>query len=146
MSFVDEYRKRRRIVDSKQNSTIKTLRRAFANGELTEDGCVAIEGWNVISETARLGIRFKTLVVQKSLASAGPAMKLLAMMKSDVDVIEVTDEILRSAVDTESPQGVAALVYFPQFPTLDELLKPQSLLVVAEGIQDPGNLGTIIRS
>ncbi len=141
-NFMHEYQKRRRIVGSKQNATIKALRKAFADGELTEDGCAAVEGWKTVFEVARLGLRLKTLIVSKSFKSGAK----LVEFAGDADIIEVSDDIFRSAVDTESPQGVAALAYFPKLPTLDELLKPDSLQIVAEGIQDPGNLGTIIRS
>jgi TrmH family RNA methyltransferase len=48
--------------------------------------------------------------------------------------------------DTESPQGVAALVSRPHFEAADVVDIPPQLIIIADGLQDPGNLGTIIRT
>jgi TrmH family RNA methyltransferase len=49
-------------------------------------------------------------------------------------------------VDTESPQGVAALVEPPQFSLTEALVGPAPLVVLTAALQDPGNFGTIVRS
>ncbi|GAB4486432.1 MAG: RNA methyltransferase [Thermodesulfovibrionales bacterium] len=59
---------------------------------------------------------------------------------------EVPDDLMRKIADTEHPQGIAAIVALPAL-SLDTLsLPPSPLLVVLDAIQDPGNLGTIIRT
>jgi len=64
----------------------------------------------------------------------------------DAEILVLPPEIFASAVDTESPQGIAALVKPREF-TLEEVLGGRSpLLLIAAGLQDPGNLGTLIRS
>ncbi len=130
-----------RRIESKQNPTIKTMRKAFATGELTEDGCFAIEGMKIINEAARSGIRFKTLVFGEW---AGDRLASVPDFNAE-DVIIVPNDVLRSTVDTESPQGVAALVCAPEHG-LQEILAGKGPIVVLAGLQDPGNLGTIIRS
>jgi TrmH family RNA methyltransferase len=133
-----------RRIESKQNATIKALRKAFANGELTEDGCVAIEGLKTLEEAHRSGLRFRALIVSE--AAVRKVSGLLSDLPRDVEAIEVSDIIFRSAVDTESPQGIAALV-FPAKHSMKEILtQKDALIIVAAGVQDPGNLGTIIRS
>jgi TrmH family RNA methyltransferase len=63
-----------------------------------------------------------------------------------VESLLLPNEVFASAVATEASQGVAALVSPPHF-SLDELLKSRDpLLIGAAGVQDPGNLGTVIRS
>lgn len=130
-----------RRIESKQNPTIKTMRKAFATGELTEDGCFAIEGMKIINEAARSGIRFKTLVFGEW---AGDRLASVPDFNAE-DVIIVPNDVLRSTVDTESPQGVAALVCAPEHE-LKDILASEGPMVVLAGLQDPGNLGTIIRS
>ena len=133
-----------RRVESKQNATVKALRKAFANGELTDNGCCAIEGVKTIEEAARSGLKFKAVIVSES--AVQKADGLLASVGRDTEALFVPDDIFRSAVDTESPQGVAALV-FPATHTLKDILATKDqLVVVVAGLQDPGNLGTIIRS
>jgi RNA methyltransferase, TrmH family len=62
-------------------------------------------------------------------------------------VVELDSDLLRSAVDTLSPQGIAALVHPPAW-SLDQVCQPETfpLVLIAAGLQDPGNLGTLIRS
>jgi TrmH family RNA methyltransferase len=136
---------RLRPVQSRQNSTIKALRRAFANGELTDDGCCAIESIKIVEEAVRSGLTFGAVVFSESGASGKAASKLLSELPARVEALVVPDDVFKSAVDTESPQGVAALVY-PREYEISGILSAGSLVVVTAGIQDPGNLGTIIRS
>jgi TrmH family RNA methyltransferase len=60
-------------------------------------------------------------------------------------VLIVTGEVFQSATLTEHPQGIAALVEAPQF-TVEAMLIGPPLVVIAAGLQDPGNLGTLVRS
>ena len=64
-----------------------------------------------------------------------------------VETLLLPDKLFATAVPSESPQGVAALVRWKEFSLNDVLAKAQSgpLLAIA-GVQDPGNLGTILRS
>src|SRR4051812_25660402 len=117
------------------------MRKAFATGELTEDGCCAIEGMKIIREASRSGIRFKSLVFGEWVGD-----RLASVPDFDAaEVIIVPNDVLRSTVDTESPQGVAALVWPPEH-SLKDILARKGPVVIAAGLQDPGNLGTIIRS
>ncbi|MCU1284640.1 MAG: tRNA/rRNA methyltransferase (SpoU) [Acidobacteriales bacterium] len=136
---------RLRPVQSRQNATIKALRRAFAHGELTEEGCCAIESVKIVEEAIRSGLKFHAIILSESATNSRSAEILLSQIKPSVEALVVPDDVFKSAVDTESPQGVAALV-FPAKHKIAEILRPGSLVIVTAGIQDPGNLGTIIRS
>src|SRR4051812_12905435 len=117
------------------------MRKAFATGELTEDGCCAIEGMKIIREAARSGIKFKSLVFGEWVGDRLASVPDFGA----AEVIIVPNDVLRSTVDTESPQGVAALVCPPEHQLKDILTGAGPVLVLA-GLQDPGNLGTILRS
>src|SRR5262249_20663417 len=76
------------------------------------------------------------------------AARLQPQVSSHTEMLLLPDDVFTSAVSTETPQGVAALVK-PRPARLDELLQTVGddfLLAGVGGIQDPGNLGTIIRS
>jgi TrmH family RNA methyltransferase len=91
-------------------------------------------------------LKFEAVIFSNSGASGKAAERLLPQIKAQVECLVVPDDVFKSAVDTESPQGVAALV-FPREYTLQGILAvPDALLVITAGIQDPGNLGTIVRS
>jgi TrmH family RNA methyltransferase len=138
------YLARLRQVTSPQNSLLKELRRSFHRSEPTEDGFCAIEGVKLVEEALRSQLRIRAVVFSES--GVARADRLLPQLKAQVETIRISDETFRSVVETESPQGVAALVAFRE-STLEMMLeKDDPLLVVAHGVQDPGNLGTIIRS
>jgi TrmH family RNA methyltransferase len=135
---------RLRPVTGAQNKQVKDLRKAFSQGELTEDGHSAIESVRTLEEAIRSGLKFRTVFFSESGKSR--AERLLPQLGAHVEALLLPDSIFTSAVDTESPQGVAALVKLKTH-TLDDLFRATApLIVIAAGIQDPGNLGTVIRS
>ena len=137
-------RQRLRRVASRQNPALKELRRAFARAETTTDGCCALESVHLVEEAIRSGLRFRAVFFRQS--SLALADRLLPQIAAQVDTVLLPDEIFDSAVAMETPQGVAALAKVRSF-SLDDVLRPyQPLVVVLSGIQDPGNLGTILRS
>jgi TrmH family RNA methyltransferase len=136
---------RLRRIEGRHNSLLKELRQAFNRGELTASGECAIEGFRVIEEAIRSGLRFRAVFVSES--GQARAARLLPQIGSHVETVLVPDKLFASAVPSESPQGLAALVNVKSH-TLNEVLEsaaPGPLLVIA-GLQDPGNLGTILRS
>lgn len=136
-------RDRIRRITSRQNSLVKELRRAFQQAELV-DGFCAIEGVRIIEEATRSGLRFRALFFSDS---AEPRMaKLLPQISSQAEIIALPDDVFAASVATDSPQGVAALIRWPEFTLERVLALPEPLLLGTMGIQDPGNLGTIIRS
>src|SRR4051812_21564109 len=135
---------RLRRVTSRQNALVKTMRRAFAKAEATDDGLIAVEGAKNIEEAIRSGLGIRAVLVSESGASR--AERLVPQLGAKVEVVQVDDEIFRSAVDTATPQGIAALVESPKFTFDDCVSGAAPLVVVAAGIQDPGNLGTLFRS
>jgi TrmH family RNA methyltransferase len=136
---------RLRRVEGKHNALVKDLRRGFARAELTPTGECAIEGVRIIEEAIRSGLRLRAVFVGES--GQARAAKLLPQIHSQVEALLLPDRLFASAVPSETPQGVAALVQSKKFD-LCEILDATSkgpLLVIA-GVQDPGNLGTILRS
>jgi TrmH family RNA methyltransferase len=135
---------RLRRVTSRQNAALKQLRRAFVRGEATDDGYCAVETVRLIEEAIRSGLKFKAVFFSQT---AQPlASRLLPQIGSHVETLVLPDEVFASSVATENPQGVAALVKLKESSLPAVLAIPQPLLVVGVGIQDPGNLGTVMRS
>ncbi len=136
---------RLRRVEGRHNALVKELRQAFSRGELTNSGECAIEGFRILEEAVRSGLRVRAVFFSKS---AEPrAHKLLPQISSQAETLLLPDKLFSSAVPSQTPQGVAALINLKAF-TADEVIEgssPGPVLVIA-GVQDPGNLGTIIRS
>ena len=136
---------RLRRIEGRHNALVKELRAAFAHGELTSDGYCAIEGMRILEEAIRSGLKFKAVFFRAS--AENRAERLLPQLADQVETLLLPDKLFASAVPSETPQGVAALVRCKVFTLVDVLAKSQAgpLLAIA-GVQDPGNLGTILRS
>ena len=134
---------RLRPIASRQNALVKELRSAFHAGGPTDDGHCALDGARLVEEAIRSGWKLKAVFFSESARER--AMKLLPQFGAHTETLLLPDEVFRSAVLTESPQGIAALARIRE-RTLDEMLVGKPLIVIAAGLQDPGNLGTIIRS
>jgi RNA methyltransferase, TrmH family len=137
---------RLRRVTSRQNALVKDLRRAFTQDEPTEQGYIGVEGVRLLEEAIRSGLRFQAVFFSD--AGRPHAARLLPQISSQTEALLLPDDVFVSAVRTEAPQGVAALVKLrpAKFEDLLEQTEAGILLAGVAGIQDPGNLGTIIRS
>jgi TrmH family RNA methyltransferase len=136
---------RLRRIEGRHNPLVKQLRQAFAHAELTESGDCAIEGLRILEEAIRSGLRFSAVFFRESRQDR--AERLLPQIGAQVETLLLPDKLFDSLVPSESPQGVAALVRLKEF-TVDDLLERLHVgpIVVLAGLQDPGNLGTILRS
>jgi TrmH family RNA methyltransferase len=134
-----------RIVQSKQNSRLKELRRSLAHPGSDASGLAGIEGPNLLEEALRTGLRIPCVFVAQGEEHLLEGLTLPA----ETEVLLMPMELLDSALATETPQPVAALVEPPEWNWADVLggsKKTAPLLAVLAGLQDPGNLGTILRS
>ena len=133
-----------RRVTSRQNALVKDLRRAFTQAVLTEDGHCAAEGVRVVEEAIRSGRKIKAVFVRES--SAERANRLLPQLGSHTETLMLPDDVFDSAVPSDTPQGVAALVKIEPVALEQVLTLDGALLLAVAGLQDPGNLGTLVRS
>jgi len=136
---------RLRRIEGRHNALVKELRQAFARAERTEDGDCAIEGLKVAEEAIRSGLKFRAFFFRESAQNL--AERLLPQIGSHVETLLLPDKIFDGAVPSDTPQGVAALVRLREF-SLDDVLERLQIgpVLVVVGLQDPGNLGTILRS
>jgi TrmH family RNA methyltransferase len=136
---------RLRTVAGRHNQGLKELRLAFRRAELTRRGECAIEGVKLIEEALRSGLHLESIFFSDAATSIGA--KLLPQIADRTETLILSDALFKSIVPSDSPQGVAALVKVPPYSS-DQLLDGavDGPLIVTAGLQDPGNLGTILRS
>jgi TrmH family RNA methyltransferase len=134
-----------RIVQSKQNSRLKELRAALARPGSGDRGLAGIEGPNLLAEALRSGLPIDTVFVAQGSERLLDGLHI----PSDAQILALPQAALTSALATETPQPIAALVRPPDW-SWDHLLglrrNTAPLVLVLAGLQDPGNLGTILRS
>ena len=138
-------RQRLRRIEGRHNALVKELRQAFAWAEPTADGFCAVEGARILGEAIRSGLKFHAVFFRESAQNL--AERLLPQIGTHVETLLLPDKLFNASVPSEAPQGVAALVQVKQFSPEDVLERLQlGPIVVVVGLQDPGNLGTILRS
>ena len=72
-------------------------------------------------------------------------VRLAPLLASDVTMLQTSDKLFAAVADTQSPQGIAALLQPPK-ASLENICSAHSLVTILAGVQDPGNVGTIIRA
>ena len=142
-----------RVIESKDNARLKELRRALAasgsgaRGSADGGGAlVGIEGPNLLEEALRAGLRVETVFVAHGPNHDWERLLDRLHLPSETEILRLPRKLLDSALATETPQPIAALVDPPQWTWAHVLGTGPALVVVLAGLQDPGNLGTILRS
>jgi len=139
------------VLTSRDNRWLKEFRMALRGGLPTESGAVGVEGVRLVEEALRSGCRIAAVLFSESGERHHERLApFVSKAEMAFPVLRTTDRLFEGLADTEHPQGVAALVH-PRNASLDDLLQaPASacapLLVVLAGVQDPGNVGTILRT
>lgn len=130
------------IINSDQNQWIKKLRLLQKKKYREETGLFIIEGLRFCEEAITHRAEIITLLVSDKLLGNSSIKDMLKQYGKEPLI--VVDGVLEKQLMTVNPQGIAAIVHKPKF-NKEEVLKGQVILVI-DGVQDPGNLGTIFRT
>lgn len=113
----------------------------------THSGCFLAEGVRLVEEVVSSGWPVELLVYTESAAQNSRVARLLDQATSQgLETVLAGDRRMKSLSGTVTPQGVLALVRRPPTEWTDLIGANSSLIVVMDGIQDPGNVGTVIRA
>ena len=138
-------------ITSRDNRWLKEFRLALRGGLPTESGFVGVEGVRLVEEALRSGCAIEAVLFSESGERHHERLApLIDRPEIAIPILRTTDRLFEGVADTEHPQGVAALVK-PRAASFDDLLRVSEgvcspLLVVLAGVQDPGNVGTILRT
>jgi TrmH family RNA methyltransferase len=131
-------------ITSRQNPLVTRFKRVRTGLERHH---VLVEGVRLIEEAIAAGVHFESIAFTADLEASERGLTL----KDELQHVPcrgalVTKQVMTYISDTETPQGVAAIISRPHFSLEDVFSAPGQLIVIADGIQDPGNIGTIIRT
>jgi TrmH family RNA methyltransferase len=110
-------------------------------------GLFVVEGVRAVEELLRSSLRVEGVLVAPGLADAPRGAALREQLEArGAPMLDVSARDFASAADTETPQGVLAIAAAPAL-SLDALVVPPAArLLVLDGVQDPGNAGTLLRT
>ena len=135
-----------KVVTSLANPVVKELRALHLKKERTESGLFLAEGLKLVTDALEEGWPIRTLV-HATRVKDQPLVKraIVAARAQGALVLEVSDEVLVKICRRDNPQMVVA-AFEQRLGSLDDLGEPRGVWVALEGIKDPGNLGTIVRT
>ncbi len=137
---------KRDIITSSQNSIVKEIAALKSKKHREEKGCFVIEGARFFEEALKERANILKVVVSEGfLAGRDARINEIRLRIGKMDTITVADRIFKNLSDTETPQGILAVVKMEK-TGLENLPHGDNRLVILERLQDPGNMGTIIRT
>ena len=128
-----------KTVTSASNPVIKELKGLQKRKNRKSSGSFLIEGYRLVLDAVQNGIIPELLLVRQDKADA--FAEILSRC-GGTDVLLVSEAVIQALSMTESPEGIMARVRIPQEHTEGD----ENTVIVLDGIQDPGNLGTILRT
>ena len=129
-------------ISSPSNPLLKEVRKAIAKGTLTADGECVAESFHLLNEALRSRVHVSTILAAES---ARARVEESLGERTGIRVALLPDRVFDSVAGTNSSQGVIALV-MPRLWRIDQLFADRALVVVLDGVQDPGNAGTMVRA
>lgn len=131
-------------IASNLQATVRDLQRRKARGRR---GLALIEGVRLVEEALAAGLPFRGALVAPDLTRTTRGTALLAeLARHAVPVEELGLRSFEQLADTDTPQGVIAVIEPRRWRAPDLALGPQAVVLVIDGVQDSGNVGTLIRT
>ncbi|WP_071395981.1 TrmH family RNA methyltransferase [Bacillus tuaregi] len=125
-----------KYIESIKNPKVKAWKKLLTKKERDQTGKYLIEGFHLVEEALKEQVVLEVIVNQDTEIPA-------SLNIEGTEVIYVKEEVLKAICDTETPQGIAA-VCEQRKSTIEEIRLEKLLLL--DRVQDPGNLGTMIRT
>jgi TrmH family RNA methyltransferase len=134
----------REVIRSPQNPKIKWWSSLLERKYREREGRFLVEGVHLVQEAFASGAPVETVAYAWE---RGVPSELAELAEAEPErFVAVSEDVLRKCFSTVTPQGVLAVLRKPRHDAEDILARRRSLVVAVDGVQDPGNLGTIIRS
>lgn len=132
---------------SRENALLKTIRLVSSGSHRAPEGLVVVEGSRVLDDVDACGCAVNAVLVSEGFGASKTEEALLrSWLSKNIRVCRTSEKIFQSVSDLRSPQGAIALVDIPERTLAETIPEQNPLVVFASGIQDPGNMGTIVRA
>ena len=130
------------VITSSQNSKIKLVRSLLGRAkERGEANAFVVEGVRLVEEVAHSNWEFRFVLYDQTLNERGRS-QVAGLKSRGVNVEMISESLMKSLSETETPQGLLAILEFSNLP----IPKSPDFLLIPDQIRDPGNLGTLLRS
>ena len=130
------------MITSSQNPKIKLARALLGRAkERHEAKAFVVEGVRLVEEAANSNWGFRFVLYDESLSERGK-LQVASLRSRGIEVEKASESLMKSLSETETPQGILAILEFSELPITNSL----NFVLIPDQIRDPGNLGTLLRS
>lgn len=129
-------------IHSRDNAFIKEVKKLKDKKQRAQKEQFIAEGFRFCSEALMSDFNVSTLFVSENAVDRWKSFEMEKKLQNNTRVYKVTDNILNAICSTETPQGIAAIVGMKKVEVQDK----EGFYVLVDRLQDPGNLGTVIRT
>jgi RNA methyltransferase, TrmH family len=133
-------------ITSKDNGAIKHLRSLSDPKNRKKEQVYLIEGVKMVEEALRDGVGIKMIVASPALLRHHGKSVLRIADTGSIDILWISEKLMDSVSESKTPQPILAVVRLKEYTDSDLFAHRSKLIVIAHRLQDPGNLGTIIRT
>ncbi|MDR3544117.1 MAG: RNA methyltransferase [Desulfosporosinus sp.] len=134
------------MLESLQNEQVKYVVSLQRRKAREEAQLFVVEGWRFVEEAVRRNAPIKKVYVCQEREPLEWQSLQKKLRERSIPFEEVDGRVLRKMSATEEPQGILAVVRQTNNSWSEIQIHPQTVLLILDGIQDPGNLGTILRT
>ncbi|HEY5584981.1 MAG TPA: RNA methyltransferase [Ruminiclostridium sp.] len=133
-------------IESSQNNTIKEIKALHLKKNRDAQGLYFVEGIRFVSEAIYNGQAIVKVIISDKLQSLKGGEEIIERITAVCDDCSlVPEKLFKEISDTQTPQGILAVLRKSEF-VFDSVIKQGSSVVILDSLQDPGNVGTIIRT
>ena len=132
------------VISSRDNEIVKSIRKLKEKKYRDIENCYVIEGIKLIKEAISENAKIKEIVVCEECINSGEIDKDAMYEIAKYNVIYVTEKVFNAITDVKSPQGILAVI--EKNASNKNIDYTQDIIIALDGVQDPGNMGTILRT
>ena len=130
------------MITSSQNPKLKLVRALLGRSkERREAGAFVVEGVRLVEEAVKANCQFQFVLFSDGLTERGKEL-VKTLTANQIEVEETSGDLLQNLSETETPQGILAVLPLADLPIPDS----PNFILIPDQIRDPGNLGTLLRS
>ena len=133
-----------KVISSKDNEIIKKIKSLKEKKYRDIENCYIIEGIKLVKEAIAENAKIKQIVVCEDCINDGEIDTDTLYEIAKFDVVYVTEKVFKTITDVNTPQGIIAVIEKNNINS--KIDYNQDIIVALDGVQDPGNLGTILRT
>jgi len=130
------------MITSAQNPKLKLVRALLGRAkERREAGAFVVEGVRLVEDAVKASCQFQFVLFSDVLSERGKEL-VNTLTSKQIEVEETSGDLLQNVSETESPQGILAVLKLDNLPIPDS----PNFILIPDQIRDPGNLGTLLRT